>query len=74
MLLPQRNQGGTLDNRMLFIANSTTVASQTNPMSPIYLYMASASQPASGNWQATTAQPKLQKPLLAPHEGFLRND
>ena len=34
MLLPQRSQGGTLENRVLFIANSTTVASQTNPVSP----------------------------------------
>ena len=32
MLLLQRSQGGTLKNHMHFIANSTTVASQTNPM------------------------------------------
>ena len=32
MLLPQRSQDGTLQNHMHFIANSTTVASQTNPM------------------------------------------
>ena len=28
--------------------------------------MGSASQPASSNWQAMTAQPKLQKSLHAP--------
>ena len=36
MLLPQRSQGGTLKNHMHFIASyycSTTVASQTNPVS-----------------------------------------
>ena len=43
MLSPQRSQGGTLENHMHFIANSTTVASQTNPVSPVY--MVSASQP-----------------------------
>ena len=59
MLLPQRCQGAILGNRMHFIANCTTVARQTNPVSPVY--MASASQPASSNWQAMTAQPKLQK-------------
>ena len=64
MLLPQRSQSGTLKNHMHFIANSTTVASQTNPVSPVQ--MASASQPASSNWQAITAQPKLQKSLHAP--------
>ena len=52
MLLPQRGQGGTFKNHMHFIANSTTVASQTNPVSPVH--MASASQPASSNWQAMT--------------------
>ena len=61
MLLPQRSQGGTLEN---FVAKSTTVASQTNPVSPVY--MASSSQPASSNRQAMTAQPKLQKLLHAP--------
>ena len=30
MLPPQRSQGTTLENHMLFIANSTTVTSQTN--------------------------------------------
>ena len=64
MLLPQRSQRSTLENHMLFIANSTTVASQTNPVSPVY--MGSTSQTASSNWQAMTAQPKLQKSLHAP--------
>ena len=40
MLLPQRRQG------------STTVASQTNPVSPVH--MASANQPASSDWQRST--------------------
>ena len=66
MLLPQGRQSSTctLENHMLFIANSTTVASQTNPViiSPVYM----ASETASSNWQAMTAQPKLQKPLHAP--------
>ena len=44
---------------MLLIANTTTVASRTDPISPAH--MASTSQTASGNWQAMTAQPKLQK-------------
>ena len=61
MLLPQRSQGSTLKNHMLFITNSTTVASQTNPVSPVH--MANSSQTASSNRQAMTAQPKLQKPL-----------
>ena len=30
--------------------------------------MASANQPAKSNWQAMTAQPKLQKLLHAPQE------
>ena len=64
MLLPERSQGSTLKNHMLFITNSTTVASQTNPVSPVH--MASTCQTASSNWQAMTAQPKLQKPLHAP--------
>ena len=64
--MPQRSQGGTLENHMLFIANGTTVESQTNPVSPVY--MASANQPAKSNWQAMTAQPKLQKLLHAPQE------
>ena len=68
MLLPQRSQGdtyhmNTLENHMHFIANSITVASQTNPVSSDY--MASASQPASSSWQAMTAQPKVQKSLHA---------
>ena len=63
MLLPQGSQGGALKNHMHFIANSTSVASQTNPVSPVHI--ASASQPASSNWQAMTAQPKLQKSLHA---------
>ena len=58
MLLPQRRQGSAalraLEDHMLFIANGTTVASQTNPVSPVY--MASTSQTASSNWQAMTAQ------------------
>ena len=62
MLLPQRSQGGTLETHH-FIANSTTVASQTKPVSLVY--MASASQPASSNGQTMTAQPKLQKSLHA---------
>ena len=53
MLMTQRSQGGTLENHMHFITISTIVASQTNPVSPVY--MASASQPASSNWQAMTA-------------------
>ena len=44
---------------LLFVANSTIVAGQANPVSPVY--MASTSQTASSNWQAMTAQPKLQK-------------
>ena len=64
MLLPQRGQGSTLKNHMLLITNSTTVASQTNPVSPVH--MASTSQTASSNGQAMTAQPILQKPLHAP--------
>ena len=64
MLLPQRSQGSTLKNHMLLIANTTTVASQTDPISPAH--MASTSQMASNNRQAMTAQPKLQKPLHAP--------
>ena len=35
MLLPQRSCGSTLKNHMLLITNSTTVASQTNPVSPV---------------------------------------
>ena len=64
MLLSQRSQGDTLDKHMHFIAklDNGTVASQTNPVSPVY--MASASQPAGSNWQAMTA--KLQKWLHAP--------
>ena len=58
MLLPQRSQGGTLKNHMHLVANSTTAASQTNPVSPVY--MASASRPTSSNQQAMTAQPTLQ--------------
>ena len=64
MLLPQRSYGSTLKNHMLLITNSTTVASQTNPVSPVH--MASTSQTANSNRQAMTAQPKLQKPLHAP--------
>ena len=64
MLLPQGSQSSTLENHMLFIANSTTAASQTNPVSPVY--MASTNQTASSNSQAMTAQRKLQKPLHAP--------
>ena len=39
MLLPQRSYGGTLKNHMLLITNSTTVtvASQTNPVSPVHM-------------------------------------
>ena len=48
---------------MLLIANITTVASQTYPISPAH--MASTSQTASSNGQAMTAQPKLQKSLHA---------
>ena len=64
MLLPQRSQGSTLKNHMFLIANSTTVASPTNPASPVY--MASASQPTSSNRQAMTAQPNLRKSPHAP--------
>ena len=64
MLLPQRSQGSTLKNHMLLIANSTTVASQTDPIRPAH--MASTSQTTRSNWQAMTAQPKLQKLLHAP--------
>ena len=64
MLLPQGSQSSSLENDVLFIADSTTVASQTNPVSPVY--MASTSYTADNNWQAMTAQPKLQKSLHAP--------
>ena len=64
MLLPQRIEGGTLKIHMLFIGNSTTVASQTNPVNPVY--MASASQPANNSRQAMITQPNLQKMLHAP--------
>ena len=37
MLLPQRSQGSTLKNHMLLIANGATVASQTHPVSPVYM-------------------------------------
>ena len=47
MLLPQRSQGSTLKNHMLLIANTTTVASQTDPVSPAH--MASTSQTASSS-------------------------
>ena len=47
MLLPQRSQGSTLKNHMLLIANTTSVASQTDPISPAH--MASTSQTASSN-------------------------
>ena len=47
MLLPQRSYGSTLKNHMLLITNSTTVASQTNPVSPVH--MASTSQTANSN-------------------------
>ena len=65
-LLPQRSQGSPLKNHMLFISNGTvvTVTSQTNPVSPVD--MASTSQTAISNWQAMTAQPKLQKWLHVP--------
>ena len=70
MLLPQRSQGSTLKNHMLFIANSTTVASQTNPASPVY--MASTSQTASSNWQAMTAQPALRiETLVMSNESYV---
>ena len=62
LLLPQRSHGSTLENHMLLIANSNTVASQADPSSPVH--MASTSQMASRNRQAMTAQPKLQKSLL----------
>ena len=55
MLLPQRSQGDTPKNCMLLIANTITVASQTDPIRPAH--MASTSQTASSNRQATTAQP-----------------
>ena len=45
-------------------ANSTTVTSQTNAVSLVS--MASNRQMTSSNWQAMTAQPKLQKVLHAP--------
>ena len=64
MLLPQRSQGSTLKTHMLLVANTTTVASQTDSISPAH--MASTSQTASSNRQAITAQPKLQKSLHAP--------
>ena len=37
MLLPQRSQGSTLKNHMLLIANTTTVASQTDPISSAHM-------------------------------------
>ena len=52
---------------MLFIANSTAaaVASQANPVSPVYIHMASTSQPTTNsNWQAMTAQPKISNTSL----------
>ena len=49
---------------MLFVANSPTVASQTNSVSPVY--MASTSQTASSSWQAKTTWLRLQKALHAP--------
>ena len=60
MLLPQRSRGSTLKIHMLHIVNSTTVTSQTDPISPAH--MASTSQTASSNRQAMhhlTTQPKL---------------
>lgn len=36
-LLPQRSQGSILENHMLLIANSVTVASQTNPVIPVHM-------------------------------------
>ena len=64
MSLLQWRQDSALENHMLFIANSTAVASQTHPVSPVY--MASASQTASSNGQAMTAQPELQKRRMRP--------
>ena len=51
VLLPQTSQGSTLKNHMLLIADSTTVASQTDSVSPLHM--------ASSNRQAMTAQPKI---------------
>ena len=70
MALPQRSKGSTLKNHMLLIANTTTVASQTDPISPTH--MASTSQTASSNRQAMTAQPKLQKSYLSSAGGRSR--
>ena len=39
MLLPQGSQSSTVENHMFFIANSITVASQTNPVSRVYMAM-----------------------------------
>ena len=64
MMLPRRSQGSTLENHMHFLANSSTVASQPNPVSPVH--MASTSQTASSSGRAMTTQPKLQKALHAP--------
>ena len=47
MLLPQRSYGSTL--KIHLITNSTTVASQINPVSPVH--MASTSQTANSNRQ-----------------------
>ena len=59
-----------VQNHMPFIANSTTVASQTNPASPVY--MASTSQTASSNWQAMTAQPALRiETLVMSNESYV---
>ena len=64
MLLSQWSQASTPQNHMPFIASSTTVVSQTNPVGSVY--MASTSQTASSNRQAMTTQSKLQKALHAP--------
>ena len=52
MLLPQWSQGSTLRSHVPIIADSISVANQTNPVGPVY--MASTSQTASSNRQAMT--------------------
>ena len=66
MLLPQWSQGNTLKNHMPFIAHSTTIASQANPVGPVYMATTSCSQKASSNRQAMTIQSKPQKALYVP--------
>ena len=62
MLLPQRREGGTLKNHMLFIANSTTVASQTT-------LLALSSWPAPANRPVAIGKP-WQRSLNCKNRGM----